>query len=126
VGKYQAEGIRGVLEEIAHFLVARARRVARAQTAHNTGISRSSAVRRRARPRMRHRGRRRRRRHDARHRPPARRHGTPLVGINQGRLGFITDVAVGEFDEALAPMSTATTKKSAARCSKARSGATAR
>jgi NAD+ kinase len=32
------------------------------------------------------------------------RFGTPLVGINQGRLGFITDVSVGQFAEALAPM----------------------
>ena len=32
------------------------------------------------------------------------RHGTPLVGINQGRLGFITDVAVGQFAAVLAPM----------------------
>ncbi len=32
------------------------------------------------------------------------RHGTPLVGINQGRLGFITDVAMGQFAESLAPM----------------------
>jgi len=30
--------------------------------------------------------------------------GIPLVGINQGRLGFITDVPLGEFAEALAPM----------------------
>jgi NAD+ kinase len=29
------------------------------------------------------------------------RHDTPLVGINQGRLGFITDVALGEFEGAL-------------------------
>jgi NAD+ kinase len=28
-------------------------------------------------------------------------HGTPLVGINQGRLGFITDIALGEFEGAL-------------------------
>ena len=28
----------------------------------------------------------------------------PLVGINQGRLGFITDIAIGQFREALAPM----------------------
>jgi NAD+ kinase len=28
----------------------------------------------------------------------------PLIGINQGRLGFITDVPVGQFKEALAPM----------------------
>jgi len=32
------------------------------------------------------------------------RHGVLLVGINQGRLGFITDVAAGTFAEALAPM----------------------
>ena len=32
------------------------------------------------------------------------RHGVPLIGINQGRLGFITDIPVGQFREALAPM----------------------
>jgi NAD+ kinase len=32
------------------------------------------------------------------------RHNIPVVGINQGRLGFITDVPVGQFREALAPM----------------------
>ena len=32
------------------------------------------------------------------------RHNIPLVGINQGRLGFITDIPVGQFREALAPM----------------------
>ncbi|MCK6563061.1 NAD kinase, partial [bacterium] len=32
------------------------------------------------------------------------RHGLPLVGINQGRLGFITDVPIGQFREALTPM----------------------
>jgi NAD+ kinase len=62
-------------------------------TARKTGIdgyprstSASSAA-------VRHRRRRRRRRHDARHRAPAGppRH-VPLVGINQGRLGFITDI----------------------------------
>jgi NAD+ kinase len=31
-------------------------------------------------------------------------YGTPLVGINQGRLGFITDVHIGDYAEALAPM----------------------
>jgi NAD+ kinase len=29
------------------------------------------------------------------------RHDTPLVGINQGRLGFITDIALGEFETKL-------------------------
>ena len=32
------------------------------------------------------------------------RHDTPLVGINQGRLGFITDIALGDFETALAPI----------------------
>ena len=32
------------------------------------------------------------------------RHNLPLVGINQGRLGFITDIAIGQYKEALAPM----------------------
>ena len=32
------------------------------------------------------------------------RHDVPLVGINQGRLGFITDVPVGQVREALEPL----------------------
>ena len=32
------------------------------------------------------------------------RHDIPLVGINQGRLGFITDIPLEGFREALAPM----------------------
>jgi NAD+ kinase len=28
-------------------------------------------------------------------------HGTPLVGINQGRLGFITDISAGDFERSL-------------------------
>ena len=32
------------------------------------------------------------------------RHGVPLVGVNQGRLGFITDIPVGQVLEALAPI----------------------
>jgi NAD+ kinase len=32
------------------------------------------------------------------------RHNIPLIGINQGRLGFITDIPVGQFREVLAPM----------------------
>ena len=106
VGKYQAEGIRGVLEEIAHFLVREGLEVSmERQTALNTGIADFGAM------------------------TPdelgpecdlavvvggdgtmlgiARqlsRHGTPLVGINQGRLGFITDVNVGQYEQALAPM----------------------
>jgi len=32
------------------------------------------------------------------------RFGTPLVGINQGRLGFITDIAINEYRTALPPI----------------------
>lgn len=32
------------------------------------------------------------------------RFDVPLIGINQGRLGFITDIAYGNFQTALAPM----------------------
>jgi NAD+ kinase len=32
------------------------------------------------------------------------RFGVPLIGINQGRLGFITDIALNQFEEALQPM----------------------
>jgi NAD+ kinase len=31
-------------------------------------------------------------------------HGVPLVGINQGRLGFITDVSIQQFSDALPPI----------------------
>ena len=31
-------------------------------------------------------------------------HGVPLVGINQGRLGFITDIPLEDFEVTLAPM----------------------
>ena len=106
VGKYQAQGIRGVLEEIAHFLVRQGLEVSLEEhTAQNTGILGYGAL------------------------TPAQvgaecdlafvvggdgtmlgiarqlaRHGTPLVGINQGRLGFMTDVPVSQFEHILAPM----------------------
>ena len=106
VGKYQAQGIRGVLEEIAAFLVRQGLEVSlEKQTALSTGITDYGAL------------------------EPAElgrqcdlavvlggdgtmlgiarqlaRFGLPLVGINQGRLGFITDVSVGQFAEVLAPM----------------------
>ncbi len=32
------------------------------------------------------------------------RHGVPLIGINQGRLGFITDIPLGQFRTALTAM----------------------
>ncbi len=106
VGKYQAQGIRGVIEELAHFLVRQGLDVSlEKQTALSTGITGYGAL------------------------EPAElgrqcdlavvlggdgtmlgiarqlaRFGLPLVGINQGRLGFITDVSVGQFAEVLAPM----------------------
>jgi NAD+ kinase len=106
VGKYQADGIRPLLEEIAQFLVRQGLEVSfEQQTAQNTGVTDFDAL-------------------DA-EQIGARcdlavvvgGDGTmlgfarevapfdlPLVGINQGRLGFITDVTIGQFRDALAPM----------------------
>jgi NAD+ kinase len=53
------------------------------------------------------------------------RHGLPLVGINQGRLGFITDIPHRPVPRALAPMIAGDYEEDTARCWKARSGATA-
>ncbi len=106
VGKYQADGIRPLLEEIAQFLVRQGLEVSfEQQTAQNTGVTDYDAL-------------------DpeqigarcdlavvvggdgtmlgfAREVAPF---DLPLVGINQGRLGFITDVTIGQFRDALAPM----------------------
>lgn len=106
VGKYQARGIRPVLEEIAHFLVRQGLEVTlELQTAQSTGLADYGAMT-----------------PDdlGRHCDLAvvvggdgtmlgiarqlARHGTPMIGINQGRLGFITDVSIGQFAQALAPM----------------------
>jgi NAD+ kinase len=106
VGKYQAQGIRPVLEEIAHFLVGQGLEVSfERETAQATGVTGFDVV-------------------DAGElgsccdigvvvggdgtmlgigREVAR-HNLPLVGINQGRLGFITDVSIGQYKEALASM----------------------
>jgi NAD+ kinase len=106
VGKYQADGIRPVLEDIAHFLVRQGLDVSlELQTAHNTGMTDYDAL------------------------STAQigaqcdlavvvggdgtmlgiarelaRYNLPLVGINQGRLGFITDIPIGQFRDALAAM----------------------
>ena len=106
VGKFQARGIRPVLEEIAHFLIGQGLEVSfERETAHNTGVTDFDAL------------------------TPAEmgqrcdiavvvggdgtmlgiarelaRHGLPLVGINQGRLGFITDIPMGQYKDALIPM----------------------
>lgn len=106
VGKYQAQGIRGVLAEIAHFLVRQGLEVSiEKQTALNTGIDDFGAftadeLGRDCDLAVVVGG-------DGTMLGIARqlaRFGTPLVGINQGRLGFITDVHVGQFAQALAPM----------------------
>ena len=106
VGKYQADGIRALLEEIAHFLVRQGLEVSfELQTAQSTGVTDFDALTLEeigaqcdlavvvggdgtmlgiARE--------------------LARYNLPLVGINQGRLGFITDVPIGHYRDALAPM----------------------
>ena len=104
VGKFNSGGIREELGSIAKFLVARGLAVSiEAETASNTGIDAWPAL-------------------DAEALGAAcdiavvlggdgtmlgiarrlARHGTPVVGINQGRLGFITDIAFGGYEPALA------------------------
>jgi len=106
VGKYQAQGIRNVLEEIAHFLERSGVEVVlERETALNTGLTAFGSV------------------------PAAElgqrsdvaivlggdgtmlgiarqlaRQDIPLIGINQGRLGFITDIPVEKFQDVLPPM----------------------
>ncbi|MGY4830799.1 NAD kinase [Sphaerotilaceae bacterium SBD11-9] len=106
VGKYQARGIRGVLEEIAHFLMRQGLEVSlERETALNTGIADFNAL---SVPELGKNcdmavvvgG-------DGTMLGFARqlaRYNLPMVGINQGRLGFITDVPIGQFAEALAPI----------------------
>jgi NAD+ kinase len=106
VGKYQALGIRPLLEDIAQFLSGLGLDVSfEAATAVNTGVTDYEAL---SPAQMGQRcdlavvvggdgtmlgiGR------------ELARHNLPLVGINQGRLGFITDVPVEQFREALEPM----------------------
>ncbi len=106
VGKYQAPGIRGVLEEIARFLVGQGLAVSlEQQTAQSTGIDAWPAlgpdeIGRECDLAVVVGG-------DGTMLGIARRlarYGTPMVGINQGRLGFMTDVALDAFEAALAPM----------------------
>lgn len=106
VGKYQARGIRPVLEEVAHFLVAQGLEVSfERDTAHATGVGDFDSLSS----------------HElGRHCDLAvvvggdgtmlgiarelARQGLPLVGINQGRLGFITDVPLASYRETLRSM----------------------
>ena len=106
VGKYQARGIRPVLEEVAQFLVDQGLDVSfERETALATGLTQDDAL--------------------SPHEIGARcdlvvvvggdgtmlgiarelaRYNRPLIGINQGRLGFITDIPIERFRETLAPM----------------------
>ncbi len=106
VGKHQARGIRPILEEVANFVAGLGATVSlERETALNTGITAFEALSNEqlgaqcdlaivvggdgtmlgfAREMA--------------------RFGVPLVGINQGRLGFITDLSIEKFRETLAPI----------------------
>jgi NAD+ kinase len=106
IGKYQAQGSRSALEEIALFLATQGCQVALEQeTAINTGLSQfptldvagigaqcDLALVVGGDGTMLGIGR------------LLAQSGIPLVGINQGRLGFITDIAFEEYQETLEPM----------------------
>ena len=106
IGKYHAQGSRSALKEIAHFLGKQGCEVAiEKDTASNTGLSQFPTL-------------------DAAgigaHCDLAlvvggdgtmlgigrllAQFGVPLVGINQGRLGFITDIAFEDYQNTLKPM----------------------
>ncbi len=106
VGKYQARGIRPVLEEIACFLVDQGLEVCiERDTAEATGVTDFESLT------LADIGR-----HcdlavvaggDGTMLAIARelaRWNVPLVGINVGRLGFMTDIPLAQFRDALAPM----------------------
>ncbi|MFM2185962.1 MAG: NAD kinase [Burkholderiaceae bacterium] len=106
VGKYQAQGIRNVLEEIAHFLERSGVEVVlERETALNTGLTAFGSVPaaelgRRSDVAIVLGG-------DGTMLGIARqlaRQDIPLIGINQGRLGFITDIPVEKFQDVLPPM----------------------
>ncbi|WP_372827760.1 NAD kinase [Polaromonas sp.] len=106
IGKYHAQGSRSALEEIANFLHTQGCEVTlEHETASNTGLTQYPVL-------------------DVagvgKHCDLAlvvggdgtmlgigrqlAQFGVPLVGINQGRLGFITDIAFEDFQTALEPM----------------------
>jgi NAD+ kinase len=106
VGKFQARGIRPVLEEVAHFLMGCGLEVSfERDTAAATGVTDFEAlspeqVGQRCDIAVVVGG-------DGTMLGIARelaRWNVPLVGINQGRLGFITDVPFDQYKQALAPM----------------------
>jgi len=106
VGKYQARGIRPVLEEVAQFLIEQGLDVSfDRDTATATGVAHYEAlstteIGARCDLAVVVGG-------DGTMLGIARelaKHNLPLVGINQGRLGFITDVPIDRFKESLEPM----------------------
>lgn len=106
VGKYQADGIRPLLQEIAHFMVRQGLEVSfEHHTAASTGVTDFESltldqIGQQCDLAVVVGG-------DGTMLGIARelaRHNLPLVGINQGRLGFITDLPIGHFREALAPI----------------------
>ena len=106
VGKYQAQGIRDSLEEVAQFLLRQGLEVSlEMQTALSTGILdhgslTAAELGRECDLAVVVGG-------DGTMLGIARQlahHGTPLVGINQGRLGFITDIPAEHYAQTLAPM----------------------
>jgi len=103
VGKYQARGIRPLLEELAHYLVGLGLEVSfERETAQATGVNDFDVLPvdelgKRCDLAVVVGG-------DGTMIGIARevaRHGLPLVGINQGRLGFITDVPHDQYREPL-------------------------
>jgi len=106
VGKHQADGVRPVLEAIAQVLAQQGLQVSFEQrTAESTGLGSNAAlslaeIGRSCDLAVVVGG-------DGTMLGIARelaRYDLPLVGINQGRLGFITDVPVGELQEVLGPL----------------------
>ncbi|MFI5444541.1 NAD kinase [Polaromonas sp. UC242_47] len=106
IGKYHAQGSRSALEEIASFLHTQGCEVAlEEETASNTGLTQypvlnvadvgkqcDLALVVGGDGTMLGIGRQ------------LAQFGVPMVGINQGRLGFITDIAFEDFQAALGPM----------------------
>ena len=106
IGKYQAHGSRSALEGIAHFLNAQGCDVSiEHDTASNTGLNQypiltvaeiggqcDLALVVGGDGTMLGVGRQ------------MAEYGIPLIGINQGRLGFITDIAFEDYPAALEPM----------------------
>ncbi|WP_332777382.1 NAD kinase [Polaromonas sp.] len=106
IGKYHAQGSRSALEDLAHFLNAQGCDVAiEKDTASNTGLTQHPildvagigahcdlALVMGGDGTMLGIGRQ------------LAQFGVPLIGINQGRLGFITDIAFEDYPETLEPM----------------------